>query len=75
MSRSLGLREDQQRGEVLATLVNGLFSMEPAWCIREQARSHEEFRRLQGLYSARIDIGRDAAGVDAVLTAKTWSLS
>ncbi|TWC54884.1 hypothetical protein FBY04_11116 [Pseudomonas sp. SJZ080] len=41
MSRSLGLREDQRVGEVLATLVCGLFPVDPVWCIREQARSHK----------------------------------
>ncbi|EJM73872.1 hypothetical protein PMI32_05611 [Pseudomonas sp. GM60] len=40
MSRSLGLREDQREGEVLATLIFGLFPVDPVWCIREQARSH-----------------------------------
>jgi hypothetical protein len=42
MSRSLGLREDQREGEVLATLIHGLFPMDPVWCYREQARSHNE---------------------------------
>jgi hypothetical protein len=41
MSRSLGLREDQREGEVLATLIFGLFPVDPVWCIREQARSHK----------------------------------
>ncbi len=40
MSRSLGLREDQREGEVLATLIFGLFPVDPVWCHREQARSH-----------------------------------
>ncbi|MEO6679108.1 MAG: hypothetical protein ABIO21_17265 [Pseudomonas sp.] len=40
MSRSLGLREDQREGEVLATLIFGLFPLDPVWCIREQARTH-----------------------------------
>ena len=40
MSRSLGLREDQREGEVLATLIFGLFPVDSVWCIREQARSH-----------------------------------
>ncbi|EJN16715.1 hypothetical protein PMI36_05995 [Pseudomonas sp. GM79] len=40
MSRSLGLREDQRVGEVLATRITGLFPLDPVWCIREQARSH-----------------------------------
>ena len=40
MSRSLGLREDQREGEVLATLIFGLFPLDPVWCHREQARSH-----------------------------------
>ncbi|MGX1182419.1 hypothetical protein AB7M29_000098 [Pseudomonas sp. F-14 TE3623] len=40
MSRSLGLREDQRVGEVLATRIAGLFPLDPVWCIREQARSH-----------------------------------
>jgi hypothetical protein len=30
MSRSLGLREDQREGKVLATLVAGLFALDPA---------------------------------------------
>ncbi|RON22145.1 hypothetical protein BK660_08765 [Pseudomonas brassicacearum] len=40
MSRSLGLREDQREGEVLATLVFELFPLDRVWSIREQARSH-----------------------------------
>ena len=40
MSRSVGLREDQREGRVLATLIAGLFSLDPLWCHREQARSH-----------------------------------
>ncbi|MNF01563.1 hypothetical protein D3C80_2005710 [compost metagenome] len=34
MSRSLGLREDQREGEVLATLIFGLFPVDPVWCVR-----------------------------------------
>jgi hypothetical protein len=41
MSRSLGLREDQREGEVLATLIFRLFPLDPVWCHREQARSHK----------------------------------
>ena len=41
MSRSLGLREDQREGEVLATLIAVLFPLDPVWCHREQARSHK----------------------------------
>ncbi len=41
MSRSLGLREDQRVGEVLATRIAGLFPLDPVWCHREQARSHK----------------------------------
>ena len=41
MSRSLGLREDQREGEVLATLIAVLFPVAPVWSIREQARSHK----------------------------------
>jgi len=40
MSRSVGLREDQREGRVLATLIAGLFALDPLWCHREQARSH-----------------------------------
>ncbi len=40
MSRSLGLREDQREGEVLATLIFELFLLDQVWSIREQARSH-----------------------------------
>jgi hypothetical protein len=39
MSRSLGLREDQREGEVLATLIFGLFPVDSVWCIREQVGS------------------------------------
>ncbi len=39
MSRSLGLREDQRVGEVLATRIAGLFPLDPVWCIREQVGS------------------------------------
>jgi len=38
MSRSLGLREDQREGRVLATLIAGLFPLDSLWCHREQAR-------------------------------------
>ncbi|MHC8368947.1 hypothetical protein ACYZT9_24585 [Pseudomonas sp. ZT5P21] len=41
MSRLLGLREDQREGEVLATLIFGLFPVDPVWRHREQARSHK----------------------------------
>jgi hypothetical protein len=37
MSRLLGLREDQQRGEVLVALINGLFPIDPVRRIRGQA--------------------------------------
>ena len=43
MSRSLGLREDQREGEVLATRIAVLFPLDLVWCIREQARSHTRF--------------------------------
>jgi hypothetical protein len=36
----MGLREDQREGRVLATLIAGLFALDPLWCHREQARSH-----------------------------------
>jgi hypothetical protein len=39
MSRSIGLREDQREGEVLATLIAVLFPVDPVWCIREQVES------------------------------------
>jgi hypothetical protein len=42
MSRSIGLREDQREGEVLATLIAVLFPVDAVWCHREQARSHKE---------------------------------
>jgi len=41
MSRSLGLREDQREGELLATLIVELFPLDPLWCHREQACSHK----------------------------------
>ena len=40
MSRSVGLREDQREGRVLATLIAGLFEPDSLCCHREQARSH-----------------------------------
>ncbi|MNC77181.1 hypothetical protein D3C76_1763180 [compost metagenome] len=40
MSRSVGLREDQREGRVLATLIAGLFALDPLWCHCEQARPH-----------------------------------
>jgi len=40
MSRSIGLREDQRVGEVLATLVFELFPLDRVWCHREQAHSY-----------------------------------
>jgi hypothetical protein len=44
MSRSLGLREDQREGKVLATLIFRLFPVDPLRCHREQARSHRRSR-------------------------------
>ena len=41
MSRSVGLREDQREGAVLATLIFGLFPLDSVGGIREQARSHK----------------------------------
>jgi len=40
MSRSLGLREDQREGRVLATLIFRLFPVDPVRCHREQAHSY-----------------------------------
>ena len=45
MSRSLGLREDQREGEVLATLIAVLFPVDPVGCNRGQARSHKDLCR------------------------------
>ena len=44
MSRSLGLREDQLVGAMLATRIAGLFPQKPVWSLREQARSHTQSR-------------------------------
>jgi len=44
MSRSLGLREDQREGRVLATLIFRLFPVDPVRCYSEQARSHRDSR-------------------------------
>jgi len=44
MSRSLGLREDQREGRVLATLIFRLFPVDSVRCYREQARSHMRSR-------------------------------
>jgi hypothetical protein len=41
MSRSLGLRDDQREGEVLATLIAVLFPVDPVCCHRGQARLHK----------------------------------
>lgn len=38
MSRSVGLREDQREGHMLATLIQGLFPVDPVWGNYEQAR-------------------------------------
>ena len=43
MSRSLGLREDQREGRVLATLIFRLFPVDAVRCHREQGRF---YRRL-----------------------------
>jgi hypothetical protein len=48
MSRSLGLREDQREGRVLATLIAGLFPLDSLGCHREQARSHLRSRSKVG---------------------------
>jgi hypothetical protein len=65
MSRSLGLREDQRVGEVLAMRIAGLFPVDSVWCHREQARSHmraellhtgcEQHKSLVGARLARED--------------------
>ena len=45
MSRSLGLREDQREGEVLATLIAVLFPVDPVGCNRGAAPPpHQTFR-------------------------------
>lgn len=49
MSRSLGLREDQREGRVLATLIARLFPLDPLWCHREQARSHMKSQSKVGV--------------------------
>ncbi|MBK5508971.1 hypothetical protein [Pseudomonas sp. TH15] len=57
MSRSLGLREDQREGEVLATLIFGLFPLDPVWCIREQARSHRIDVETEFSATPKINVG------------------
>jgi hypothetical protein len=37
MSRSIGLREDQREGAVLATLIFELFPLDQVWCHRRNA--------------------------------------
>ena len=44
MSRSLGLREDQREGRVLATLIFRLFPVDPVRCHLEQAHSYKGSR-------------------------------
>jgi hypothetical protein len=60
MSRSLGLREDQREGRVLATLIAGLFPLDSLWCHREQARSHRGARSKAGASLLAIRPGQSA---------------
>ncbi|MBD9441407.1 hypothetical protein QIW53_21170 [Pseudomonas fluorescens] len=47
MSRSLGLREDQRVGARLATLIGGLFAVDPLWGICErESKAGATVRRL-----------------------------
>ena len=48
MSRSLGLREDQREGRVLATLIFRLFPVDSVRCHREQAHSYRGSRVTTG---------------------------
>ncbi|MHC8397311.1 hypothetical protein ACYZT8_27310 [Pseudomonas sp. LB3P93] len=48
MSRSLGLREDQREGEVLATLIAVLFPVDPVCRHREQVGSPHRRRSHKG---------------------------
>ncbi|KAE9649020.1 hypothetical protein EJA71_03785 [Pseudomonas sp. PB106] len=43
MSRSLGLREDQCWKDELVTRIIGFLPVEPRWCHRWQASSHNGF--------------------------------
>jgi hypothetical protein len=54
MSRSLGLREDQLVGAMLATRIAGLFPLDPVWCYRERARSYTKSRRSKILQTQKI---------------------
>lgn len=49
MSRSLGLREDQQVGAILAARIAGLFPRGPMWSLRGQARTHRYAGSLVGM--------------------------
>jgi hypothetical protein len=48
MSRSLGLREDQREGRVLATLIFRLFPVDPVRCHRELGRFYRGSRVVTG---------------------------
>ncbi|TPG66887.1 hypothetical protein EAH78_29425 [Pseudomonas arsenicoxydans] len=54
MSRSIGLREDQRQGEVLATLIAVLFTVDPVWSIREQVESSHRRSHTRSPVSAKI---------------------
>jgi hypothetical protein len=54
MSRSLGLREDQREGEVLATLIFGLFPLERGDAIAGKPCSYRNTRSV-GARLARDD--------------------
>lgn len=60
MSRRVGLREDQQEGRVLATLIAGLFPLDPLRRHREQARSHMRSRSKVGASLLAIRPGQSA---------------
>jgi len=67
MSRSLGLREDQREGRVLATLIFRLFPVDSVRCHREQARSYRGSRVTTGFVcptgsNCRSEPARDGAG-------------
>jgi len=60
MSRSLGLREDQREGRVLAMPIAGLFPLDSLWCHREQAPSHMRSQSKVGASLLAIRPGQSA---------------
>jgi hypothetical protein len=62
MSRSLGLREDQREGEVLATLIAVLFPVDPVGCHRGQVGSPHRRSHKGSSANTNFAHGKDPVG-------------